>query len=134
MWAHGVNALIGIWLMVAPAVVTTFSDPASINNRIFGPMIVAFGVVALWEEMRSVRFANTAIGGWLLISTVLLGYQDVALVTNLIAAGATIALSRVRGEHDPLKFGGGWVALWNDEMWERGGSQINKQTNQHSND
>lgn len=120
MWAHLLSALVGLWLMASPDLVEAFTDTASANNRIIGPLIVAFGVVALWEETRSARFANTALGIWLLAASILFGYTDLALVTNAVAAGVVIALSLVKGEHDPLKFGGGWVALWNDEKWEQG--------------
>jgi hypothetical protein len=49
-----------------------------------------------------------------------MGYSGMALVINMIAAAVVIGLSLVRGEHNPLKFGGGWVSLWNEEMWEKG--------------
>jgi len=122
MWATAINAMIGIWLMASPAIVNTFSHDAANNNRIFGPLIVAFGVMALWEVLRSVRYVNTGVGIWILFSTILLGYSDLALVTNLIAAVAIIGLSLVRGEQDVMKFGGGWVALWDDDMLARGQS------------
>lgn len=120
MWAHGISALVGLWLMVAPALIGTFSETASANNRIFGPIVVAIGVIALWEVMRSVRFGNTLIGIWMLIACLVLGYQDAALISNALSAVIIIALSLVRGEHDPLKFGGGWKALWDDELWKKG--------------
>jgi len=122
MWATAINAMIGIWLMASPAIVETFSHDAANNNRIFGPLVVAFGVMALWEVLRSVRYVNVGVGIWILISTVLLGYSNLALVTNLLAAIAIIGLSFIRGKHDPMEFGGGWVALWNDDMWVSGQS------------
>jgi len=123
MWAQAVSAAIGLWLMVAPAVLGSYTDMTSANNRIFGPMVVAFSVIALWEVMRSTRFANTLIGVWLLIACLLLGYRDAALISNGLAAVAIIGLSLVRGEHNPLKFGGGWNSLWNDDMWQKGQSE-----------
>lgn len=120
MLSHVISAVVGIWLMASPSLVGTFSDTASANNRIFGPLVVAFSVIALWEVMRSVRFGNTLVGLWLLIASILMGYGGAALMTNIVAALIVIGLSLVRGEHDPLKFGGGWEALWNNKMWDKG--------------
>lgn len=118
MWAQILSAVLGLWLMVSPALVTSFSDVASANNRIVGPLVVSFGIIGVWEVMRSVRYGNTLLGIWLVAATLMLGYAEVALLTNLLAAIGIIGLSLVRGEHDPRKFGGGWRSLWNNEQWE----------------
>jgi len=118
MWARIISAVLGLWLMVSPALVTSFSDVASANNRIVGPLVVSFGIIGVWEVMRSVRYGNTLLGIWLLAASLMLGYAEVALLTNLLAALGIIGLSLVRGVHDPSKFGGGWRSLWNNEKWE----------------
>lgn len=119
MWSQALSALLGIWLMVAPALLDSFSDTASANNRVVGPLVVAFGVIAMSEVMRSVRFGNTLAGAWLVFACFLFGYRDVALLTTLLAALGIVALSLISGDHQPGRFGGGWQALWDDDAWEK---------------
>ena len=120
MWAHLVSAALGLWLMVAPALITTYSEQASTNNRIIGPLVFTFAVVSLWEITRSVRFGNTLLGAWLVIACLLLDYQGLALASNLVSGILILGLSLVRGEHRPERFGGGWMSLWNEKMWKKG--------------
>lgn len=112
MWARFVNAALGVWLIVAPAVLG-YGAPASINDRIVGPVAVACALIAIWEVTRPVRWVNLGLALWLLVAPWLLGYWDwQAAIINSLVVGAVMALmSAVRG---PIaqQFGGGWTALW----------------------
>lgn len=114
MWAHIINAALGIWMMAAPAVLG-YGDPAQVNDRIAGPLIAMFAVIAWWEATRPVGRWNLALGLWLCIAPWLLGYEAAApriqsLLVGLIVAGLSLVTGTVK-----KRYGGGWSALWNEE-------------------
>ncbi len=113
MWAHVFTAALGIWLMVAPAVLDD-GRPVELNDRIIGPLVAAFAIIACWQVMRGLRWINVLLGVWLLAAPWVLGYEGATPKIQSMLAGALIAaLSLVRGEADK-RFGGGWRALWQD--------------------
>lgn len=114
MWAQIVNAILGIWLMAAPAVLA-YGAPAQTNDRIVGPVAATFAIVACWEATRGVGRLNLLSGLWLLLAPWILGYEATAALANSMAVGALMgALSFVQGsiEH---RYGGGWKALFQHE-------------------
>ena len=113
MWAHIINAIVGIWLMAAPAVLG-YGDPAETNSHIFGPVITTFAVIAWWEATRAVGRWNVPLGLWLVAAPWVLGYDGAWVIANSMAAGAIVAaLGLVKGTITQ-RFGGGWRALWQD--------------------
>lgn len=119
MWAHIVNAVLGLWIMAAPAVLGFAETTAAPAYRIIGPLIVSFAVVAWWEETRPVGQANLLTGLALLVVPFVLGFGMVALVNSMVVGVAVAALSRVWGTYRPETFGGGWSVLWNTERLEK---------------
>lgn len=114
MWAHFVNAAIGVWLMAAPAVLG-YGVPAETSDRIVGPLIATFAVVAWWEATRGARWANLPLGLWLIASPWILGYDSLSITLHSMMAGAVVAgLSTIRGTVNQ-RFGGGWRALVSKE-------------------
>ncbi|HLT46676.1 MAG TPA: SPW repeat protein [Rubricoccaceae bacterium] len=111
MWAQVVNALLGVWLMAAPAVLG-YGAPAAVNDRIVGPVAASFAVIAWWQATRPARWVNLPLGLWLIAAPFVLGYGATAPLVNSLAVGAALAaLSLVRGTVDK-RFGGGWRAVW----------------------
>ena len=111
MWAQIINALLGVWLMAAPAVLG-YGAPAATNDRIIGPIAASFAVIAWWQATRPTRWVNLPLGLWLLLAPWVLGYGATAAVVNSMAVGAALAaLSLVEGTVD-AEFGGGWRAVW----------------------
>ena len=111
MWAQVVNALLGVWLLAAPAVLG-YGDPARTNDRIVGPLAASLAAIAVWEVTRPLRWANLAFGLWLLAAPWLLNYETTATVNSTLTGVLFAALSLVRGTYRPERFGGGWAALW----------------------
>ncbi|MDX1662562.1 MAG: SPW repeat protein [Candidatus Promineifilaceae bacterium] len=112
-WPRLVNALLGGWLMASPALFGYAATTASKNQRVVGPLVVMFALIAVWEVTRPLRWLNLALGLWLIVSPFLLGTLDrtdamlIAVATGLVIVG----LSLVRGPiHE--RFGDGWSALW----------------------
>ncbi|WP_026370315.1 SPW repeat domain-containing protein [Kallotenue papyrolyticum] len=117
MWARWVNLALGIWLMAAPAVLD-YGPPASINDRIVGPLVAAFATIAMWQVTRGLRWLNLLLALWLLVAPWILGYPIAREVANSLVVGTIMALaSGVRG---PIKHrvGGGWRALWQQDTPE----------------
>lgn len=111
MWARILNAALGIWLMAAPAVLG-YGAPAEVNDRIVGPVVTTFAIVAIAGATRPVRRVNTVAGVWLLLAPWILGYGAVETRINDMVVGAfVIAFSLVRGKITD-EFGGGWSSLW----------------------
>lgn len=110
MWAHLINALLGTWMMAAPAVLG-YGDPARTNDRIVGPVAATCAIIAWWEVMRGVGRVNLLFGLWLVAAPWVLGYDATAALVNSTAVGvAMAALSFVRGRITK-RYGGGWAAL-----------------------
>lgn len=109
MWAHVINAALGLWLMAAPAVLG-YGAPGEVNDRILGPVAATFAIVAWWEATRPVRWVNLPIGIWLLLAPWLLGYDATAAIVNSMVVGLIMALcASVRGKVEK-RYGGGWTA------------------------
>lgn len=120
MWARIANTALGLWLMVAPPVLG-YTGSAATNDRVIGPIIASFAIIAMAGATRPVRRANTALGGWLLVAPWLLGYGTAATVNSLVVGVLVIAASLVRGEVKDT-FGGGWSALWRRGHGAEGGA------------
>lgn len=113
MWSQIIMSLLGIWLMVAPAVFD-FNKKISDNAHILGPLIATFSIIAIWECTRNVRFFNLPIAGWLLLASWILHYESMpATVNDYTVAFLIIALSFVKPKRKH-RFGGGWPAVWKD--------------------
>lgn len=110
MWARFFNILLGLWLIVSPALLD-MSETASNTFRIVGPLVISFATIAIWEATREVRWANVPLGAWLLVAPWLFGYGTAALITSLLVGVLLIAFALVRGEVES-EFGGGWSALF----------------------
>lgn len=118
MWARLLNALLGIWLMAAPAVLN-YGEPALTNDRIFGPIAASLATVAIWQATRPLRWLNLLVGIWLLLAPWVLSYAEaVAMINSSIVGILMVALALVKGKTDQ-EFGGGWSALWKQQTLEQ---------------
>ena len=109
MWARIASALLGVWLMAAPAVLG-YVGPARTSDRIAGPVAATIAIVAIWEVTRPMRWANLVIAVWLVIAPAVLGYHLAAAIDSIAVGVLLAALTFVRGTVRQ-RFGGGWSAL-----------------------
>ena len=109
MWAQLVNAALGFWLMAAPAVLG-YGGAMAVSDRIVGPIAATFGIVAVVEVTRGVRWALVPLGAWVVVAPWLLGGPATAIVNGLIVGPAMVALARF-GAVSRDQFGGGWAVL-----------------------
>lgn len=96
-WNIMAAALLGVWLLAAPAVLGSTGAMAN-SNYITGAMVTTFSVLALAEAGRAARFLNFAFGAWIVIAPFVLDPSGAADRWNGAVAGALlIALSIRRG-------------------------------------
>lgn len=114
MWARLINITLGIWLMAAPAVLG-YGGVASINDRIIGPTVAAFAVIAISEVTRPLRWMNVPLGAWLAVAPMALGYPALDALINSIVVGVLIAATAMIRGDVTAQFGGGWSALWRSD-------------------
>src|SRR5688500_7976224 len=74
MWARMISAVIGIWLMTAPAVLD-YGGAARTTDRIVGPLVASIAVIAVWEVLRPARWAVLPLAAALVIAPWMLGYD-----------------------------------------------------------
>ncbi|HEX7127567.1 MAG TPA: SPW repeat protein [Thermodesulfobacteriota bacterium] len=105
MLPRAVSALIGVWLMAAPAVLG-HGGAAATNDRIAGPLVAAFAIVAMAEVTRPLRWAEALIGAWLLVAPWITGAPAPAAASN-VAAGVLLLVLATMGGAVQGRYGGG---------------------------
>lgn len=115
MISHGLAALLGVWLMAAPRVFGHEGGPLEYSDRIAGPLIATFGVVAMAQCTRAVRWANVPLGLWVCACGWALGAGLASSLhgTAIGVAIVTLSLERGRLTHP---YGGGWRSLWRPQL------------------
>lgn len=111
MWSHVIAAAVGIWLMIAPAVLGFEGTPAEISHRIAGPLIATFSIIAWWQVLRGLRMMSAVAGAWLVIAPILLGHTEAAAWNSVLSGLAVLGLSLIQGKIT-TRYGGGWRALF----------------------
>ena len=110
MWFQATAILLGLWLMVSPAILPATSAGASID-RIIGPFVVWVGVLALRSVTRSFRALHIIsavfllIAPWLVTNTVPLRWSSV------LVGWALVVLAIARGRVSQRVGDGWWAAL-----------------------
>lgn len=105
-WAQVLSALLGIWLMAAPAVLGYSGTPAD-AHRILGPVAASFAIVAVWEHMRPLRWVEVPLGGLLILLPFVLDVGLAAAANSVVVGALLAALAFVRGGVEEA-YGGGW--------------------------
>lgn len=109
--AQWVVVFLGIGFMAAPWYFDYAGTLAAGNDRIVGPLVATFAMVAAWEATRHVRRVNIVLGVWLVIAPWVMGHPEEARVWLSLGGALIAAFSLVQGRlmHN---FGGGWSAVW----------------------
>ncbi|TKK69215.1 vitamin K epoxide reductase [Ilyomonas limi] len=111
MWAAITNIIIGLFVMIAPAVFH-FNKTIANHYHIVGPIVVTFAIVSLWEVNHSARYFNVPAGLWLLIAPFLFHFQPatatwMAVICGLLIIVLSFAKRKIKGQ-----YGGGWRSLF----------------------
>lgn len=103
------SALLGVWLMAAPAILG-YSGAASISDRVVGPLVAATAIIAIWEVTRPIRWLGVPLGLWLLVAPASFHSPSPAVVNSAIVGTALVVLSFLEGKVRG-RYGGGWMEL-----------------------
>lgn len=96
-WNLLVSAAIGVWLMLAPAVLRA-TGAAADSDHLVGALIVTWAVISFGEVVRPARLLNIVLGLWLLAAPWILSGDTAASAWNDVVSGvAVVALSFRRG-------------------------------------
>lgn len=91
------SALLGAWLMTAPAVFGS-QPPAAHSDHLLGALVVVVALIAMAEIARGARFLNILLALGLIIAPwVLPGAPLLARLNDLVAGAIVIGLSLPRG-------------------------------------
>lgn len=121
MWPRLANVALGIWLMAAPAVLgySTVAPVAAGSDRILGPLIVSAAIVAIWPEVRPLRWVNVVLGALAVVAPIAVGpfvtWPLAAVINSIVVGLVVMAFGSVRGPVD-TRFGGGWRSIWRSDI------------------
>lgn len=110
MWSHGIVVILGIWLLASPDIMD-YGGQARTNNQVVSVWMATFGMIAVSESTRAVRWVNLALGIWLVIAPFILDYPDERAVGSIVVGIIAMGLASLRGTLSE-RFGGGWTELW----------------------
>lgn len=111
--AAGVGVAVGIWMMVAPAVLG-YSGAAATSDRIVGPTAAAAAWIAAARVTRSLRWINLVLGMWVVLSPLVLSYEAPATIHSALSGTVLIVTAVAIGRMPTERFAGGWRALMRD--------------------
>jgi hypothetical protein len=110
MRAAILNIIIGLFLMIAPAIFH-FYKTISDHYYIVGPVVVAFAIISLWEVNRSAHYFNVLPGSWFIIAPFIFHFQSVPAIWIAVVSGVLIVLLSLVKRRVKGKYGGGWRSL-----------------------
>lgn len=97
-WPLLLSAVLGVWLMAAPAVFGS-QGAAADSDHLVGALVATVAVTAMAEVARTLRFVNIPLGAWFIVAPWLLGGATTGSTWNDILVGAIlILLSFPRGQ------------------------------------
>lgn len=85
-------ALVGVWLLVSPLLIT-ITGPALISLFAVGGLLVLTGVVQFFWENTIPSWVAGLAAVWLVVSTVVFSISGAALWSQVAAAAATLLLA-----------------------------------------
>ena len=109
-WPLLLAALLGIWLMAAPAVLG-FAGLAATTHHVVGPVAAAVCVLAMWGHLRPLRWATLPLGVLLVVLPFWFraGLHPAA---NSAVVGLLLPSLAVLDRGGTEGYGGGWSVLW----------------------
>ena len=92
MWQAWVNAILGLWFIVAAFIIATSKTANITNNLIIGIILVILGVWAAIKYKGWKNWVVTLIGVWMIIAGFWFPDNYVATVGNDTVAGTVIII------------------------------------------
>jgi hypothetical protein len=111
-----ISAAAGIWLIFSPAVFDYVGTTAATLDRIVGPFIATFAIIALGDATRNVRFWNVPPAVAMVVLAFVLAYPTGATVGNTLAMLVVIG-SAFYPRRIEVGLAGGWAALFRKDPY-----------------
>lgn len=91
LWAYGLAAGLGIWMMVSPATLGYWATPMAYSDAISGLLIVAFSLLSLSRSLSWARWLTAATGLWAAFAPLAFWTDSPAAYLNGTLVGLFIA-------------------------------------------
>lgn len=114
MWYQIISAVLGVWLMFAPAVLGHVDTTLSDFDRTVGPLVASVSFIAAAQIARSLRWLNLLWAAVLLVAPWFLDAPLLSQVNSSLVALIVLALTPL-GSPDQTRYGNGWTTLWRTE-------------------
>ncbi|MEZ4616082.1 MAG: vitamin K epoxide reductase family protein [Caldilineaceae bacterium] len=96
-WTLGLTTLLGIWLMVTPALLGDTARMAD-SDHLIGALVITISVISMAEVVRAGRYFNGLLGLWIVASPFVVSGASSGGVVNAVIVGLLItALTIPRG-------------------------------------
>lgn len=111
------GVVFGVWLMMAPTVIGYSSQRATGNDHVIGPIIAGFSFLALWPDLRFLKWMELVAGAWVLAAPFFIDYEHVNMTYNLlpevlhVCIGVILMALAFLGRTPRQRYGGGWVSV-----------------------
>jgi hypothetical protein len=93
-WASGINALLGLWLIISPWIVRFPDHPTALwNTLILGIVVLIAALYATRATEPGPSWANVVFGVWLIIAPWVLGFSALeGATTNSVVLGIIVGI------------------------------------------
>lgn len=90
LWAHFLNLGLGLWLLSSPSILGYPDWPMTLSDLASGALVMLFSLLSLSRHQAWARFANAAVGVWLLCAPLLFWAPTAAGYLNDTLVGALV--------------------------------------------
>lgn len=113
MWVQACNVVLGIWLLVSPAILHFDGAPnaPATMARAIAPIVILIGLVSLRDVTRIFRWLQFLPAAWLLLCPWFLHYAPGVPLANQELVGMAIAVIAAIPGPIHKRTGGGWLSL-----------------------
>lgn len=90
LWAHFLNMGLGTWLMTSPPILAYSEQAMMLSDLAAGALVVVLSALSLSWRLAWARFANAAVGVWLLFAPLVFWTSSPAAYLNDTLVGALV--------------------------------------------
>lgn len=90
-WTLALTTLLGIWLMVTPALLGNTARMAD-SDHLIGALVITISVISMGEVVRAGRYLNGLLGLWVIAAPFIVTGATASGLWNSVAVGLFIAL------------------------------------------
>jgi nucleoside-diphosphate-sugar epimerase len=90
LWAHFLNLGLGLWLIASPSILGYPDWPMTLSDMASGALVMLFSLLSLSRNQAWARFANAAVGVWLLCAPLVFWAPTAAGYLNDTLVGALV--------------------------------------------